>query len=176
MPFEYAPASGPPARPRSLTALPPALAALTAELRAAVGTGHLAPRAATAAVEQLAKAARQAQAPAPDTVVSAGVEVRNVAGLSYTTSSAFIFPSRGCSWASNSLLAALVSPRPLVHLKAARWCRSKVALTTVSLAVHLVAARAILLEADASPALPRALTDALALVHQLRAAPRSPTS
>ena len=28
MPFEYAPASGPPARPRSLTALPPALAAL----------------------------------------------------------------------------------------------------------------------------------------------------
>jgi len=113
MPFEYAPASGPPARPRSLTALPPALAALTAELRAAVGTGHLAPRAATAAVEQLAKAARQAQAPAPD---------------------------------------------------------------TVSLAVHLVAARALLLEADAPPALPRALTDALALVQQLRAAPRTPTS
>ncbi len=61
--------------------------------------------------------------------VSAGVQVRNVAGLSYTTSSAFIFPSRGCSWASNSILAALVSPSPLVHLKAAGLCRSKVALT-----------------------------------------------
>ncbi len=67
-------------------------------------------------------------------VVSAGVEVvevRNVAGLSCTTSSAFIFPGRGRSWASNSVLAALVSPSPLVHLKAARLCRSKVALTVV---------------------------------------------
>ena len=61
----------------------------------------------------------------PEAAVSAGVEVRNVAGLSYTTSSAFIFPSRGCSWASNSVLAALLSPSPLVHLKAARLCRSK---------------------------------------------------
>jgi len=61
-------------------------------------------------------------------VVSAGVEVvevRNVAGLSCTTSSAFIFPGSGRSWASNSVLAALVSPSPLVHLKAARLCRSK---------------------------------------------------
>jgi len=56
--------------------------------------------------------------------------VRNVAGLSYTTSSAFIFPSRGCSWASHSALAALADPNPLVHLKAAMLCRSKVALTT----------------------------------------------
>ncbi len=53
------------------------------------------------------------------------VQVRNVASLSYTTSSAFIFPSRGCSWASNSVLVALISPRPLAHLKAARLCRSK---------------------------------------------------
>jgi len=58
-------------------------------------------------------------------LVSADVQVHNVAGLSYTTSSAFIFPSRGCSWASNSVLAALISPSPLVHLKAARLCRSK---------------------------------------------------
>ena len=57
--------------------------------------------------------------------VSAGAEVRNVAGLSYTTSRAFIFPSRGCSWASHSVLAALVDPNLLVHLKAAMLCRSK---------------------------------------------------
>ena len=65
----------------------------------------------------------------PRMTVSAGAEVRNVAGLSYTTSRAFIFPSRGCSWASHSVLAALVDPNPLVHLKAAMLCRSKVALT-----------------------------------------------
>ncbi len=51
--------------------------------------------------------------------------MRNVAGLSYTTSRAFIFPSRGCSWASHSVLAALVDPNLLVHLKAAMLCRSK---------------------------------------------------
>ena len=42
---------------------------------------------------------------------------------------------------------------------------------TLLLAVYLVAARALLLEADAPPA----LTDALARLHQLRATPRSPT-
>ncbi len=51
MPFEYAPANvtGPSGRPRSLTALAPLLATLTAELRAAVVAGHLAPPPATAA-------------------------------------------------------------------------------------------------------------------------------
>jgi len=55
--------------------------------------------------------------------------VRNVAGLSYTTSSAFIFSSRSRFWASNSAIAALVDAGPLVHLIAALWCRSKLALT-----------------------------------------------
>jgi len=39
------------------------------------------------------------------------------------------FQVRGCSWASNSVLAALVSPSPLMHLKAAVLCRTKVAPT-----------------------------------------------
>jgi len=61
--------------------------------------------------------------------VSAGVKVRNVAGLSYTTSSAFIFSSSRRFWASNSAIAALVDTGSLVYLIAALWCRSKLALT-----------------------------------------------
>ena len=57
--------------------------------------------------------------------VSAGVKVRNVAGLSYTTSSALIFSSRRRFWASNSAIAALVDTGSLVYLIAALWCRSK---------------------------------------------------
>ncbi len=106
------PASGPSVRPRALTALVPVLAALTAELHAAVGTGRLAPAPATAATAQLATATHQTQAPDPDTII---------------------------------------------------------------LAVHLVAARAILLDADALSALSHALTDALAHLHQLLAAPQPPT-
>ncbi len=114
MPFVSAPANvaGPSTRPRSLTALAPLLATLTAEVSAAVVAGRLALPPATAAIAQLAKAARQADAPAPDALL---------------------------------------------------------------LAVHLVAARAVLLEADAPPALSRALTDALGRLHQLLAAPRPPT-
>jgi len=52
-------------------------------------------------------------------------EVRNVAGLSYTTSRAFIFPSSSRFWASNSAIAALVDTGPLAHLIAALLCRSK---------------------------------------------------
>ncbi len=61
--------------------------------------------------------------------VSAGVKVRNVAGLSCTTSSAFIFSSSRRFWASNSAIAALVDTGSLVYLIAALWCRSKPALT-----------------------------------------------
>jgi len=57
------------------------------------------------------------------------VKVRNVAGLSYTTSSAFIFSSSRRFWASNSAIAALVDTGSLVYLIAALWCRSKLALT-----------------------------------------------
>ncbi len=53
------------------------------------------------------------------------VKVRNVAGLSYTTSSALIFSSRRCFWASNSAIAALVDTGSLVYLIASLWCRSK---------------------------------------------------
>jgi len=60
------------------------------------------------------------------------VKVRNVAGLSYTTSSAFIFSSRRRFWASNSAIAALVDTGSLVYLIAALWCRSKLALTAGS--------------------------------------------
>jgi len=56
--------------------------------------------------------------------VSAGVK-RNVAGLSYATSSTFIFSSSRRFWASNSAIAALVDTGPLAHLIAASWCRSK---------------------------------------------------
>ncbi len=42
--------------------------------------------------------------------------MRNVAGLSYTTSSAFIFSSSRRFWASNSAIAALVDTGSLVYL------------------------------------------------------------
>ncbi len=69
----------------------------------------------------------------------------------------------------------LLAPAPTTAVteqltKAARQAQASTP-DTLRLAVHLVAARAFLREAAAPPALARALSDALALLHQMSAAP-----